>query len=104
VAYNYRSEFFVTFDRSTQLNQDAIGSLDASFAWNVTPQVALTLEGQNLLDEDIVQFAGDKIRPRRHLRQRPGALRRRALPLLDPDRLGGDRVTVLRLFFPGATT
>ncbi len=64
VAYNYRSAFFVTFDRSTQLNQDAIGSLDASFAWNVTPQVALTLEGQNLLDEDIVQFAGDKVRPR----------------------------------------
>jgi len=64
LAYNYRSEFFVTFDRSTQLNQDEIGSLDGSISWNVTPQVAVTLEGQNLLDEEITQFAGDPIRPR----------------------------------------
>lgn len=64
LAYNYRSEFFVTFDRSTQLNQDAIGSMDGSFAWNVTPQIALTFEAQNILDEEITQFAGDPIRPR----------------------------------------
>ncbi|HEX8471798.1 MAG TPA: TonB-dependent receptor, partial [Brevundimonas sp.] len=64
LAYNYRSDFFVTFDRSTQLNQDEIGSLDGSISWNVTRQVALTLEGQNLLDENIEQFAGNTIRPR----------------------------------------
>jgi len=64
LAYNYRSEFFVTFDRSTQLNQEEIGSLDGSIAWNVTSQIAVTLEGQNLLDEEITQFAGSTIRPR----------------------------------------
>ena len=30
LAYTYRSDFFVTFDRSTELNQDGIGQLDAS--------------------------------------------------------------------------
>ena len=30
----------------------------------MTPQIALTFEGQNLLDEEITQFAGDPVRPR----------------------------------------
>lgn len=64
LAYNYRSEFFVTFDRSTQLNQEEMGSLDGSFAWNVTPQIAVTVEAQNILDEEINQFAGSTVRPR----------------------------------------
>lgn len=64
LAYSYRSEFFVTFDRSTRLNQDSLKSLDASVAFNLFRGVALTLDGVNLTDEKIVQFASDRFRPR----------------------------------------
>jgi iron complex outermembrane receptor protein len=64
LAYTYRSEFFVTFDRSTQLNQDDLKSLDASVVVNVTDNLALTFDGVNLTNEEIVQFATDTFRPR----------------------------------------
>ena len=64
LAYSYRSEFFVTFDRSTRLNQDSLKSLDASLAVNVFRGLTLTLDGVNLTDEKIVQFASDDFRPR----------------------------------------
>jgi iron complex outermembrane recepter protein len=64
LAYTYRSEFFVTFDRSTQLNQDELTSLDASLIFNLTDKVALTFDGVNLTNEEIVQFATDSFRPR----------------------------------------
>jgi len=64
LAYTYRSEFFVTFDRSTQLNQDDLKSLDASVSVNVTDNFALTFDAVNLTNEEIVQFAGDSFRPR----------------------------------------
>ena len=64
LAYSYRSEFFVTFDRSTRLNQDALKSLDASFALNLNRGLALTVDGVNLTDETIVQYASDEFRPR----------------------------------------
>jgi iron complex outermembrane recepter protein len=64
LAYSYRSEFFVTFDRSTRLNQDSLKSLDASVAFNLFHGLALTLDGVNLTDEKIVQFASDRFRPR----------------------------------------
>jgi len=64
LAYSYRSEFFVTFDRSTRLNQDSLKSLDASLAFNMFRGVAVTLDGVNLTDEEIVQFASDRFRPR----------------------------------------
>jgi iron complex outermembrane receptor protein len=64
LAYSYRSEFFVTFDRSTRLNQDSLKSLDASLAVNVYRGLALTVDGVNLTDEKIVQFASDSFRPR----------------------------------------
>jgi iron complex outermembrane receptor protein len=64
LAYSYRSEFFVTFDRSTRLNQDSLKSLDASLAINLTRGLAFTVDGVNLTDEKIVQFASDSFRPR----------------------------------------
>ncbi len=64
LAYSYRSEFFVTFDRSTELNQDGLQSLDASVSVNITDQVALTFDGVNLTNEEIVQYASDTFRPR----------------------------------------
>lgn len=64
LAYSYRSEFFVTFDRSTRLNQDSLKSLDASLAVNVYQGLTLTFDGVNLTDEEIVQYASDSFRPR----------------------------------------
>src|SRR4029079_4028050 len=64
LAYSYRSKFFVTFDRSTRLKQDEMKSLDASLAFNVFRNVALTLDGVNLTEEKVTQFATDRFRPR----------------------------------------
>ncbi|HSD73235.1 MAG TPA: TonB-dependent receptor [Steroidobacteraceae bacterium] len=64
LAYTYRSDFFVTFDRNTPLNQDDLQSLDASFVFNVRDNLALTFDGVNLTDEDIEQYTGEKFRPR----------------------------------------
>lgn len=64
LAYTNRSKFFITFDRATSLNQASLESLDASFAYNVTDNVALTVDAVNLTDENIVQYSGDKSRPR----------------------------------------
>jgi iron complex outermembrane recepter protein len=64
LAYSYRSEFFVTFDRSTRLNQDSLKSLDASVAFNLFRGLAFTVDGVNLTNEKIVQFASDSFRPR----------------------------------------
>ncbi|HKE42960.1 MAG TPA: TonB-dependent receptor [Steroidobacteraceae bacterium] len=64
LSYTYRSEFFVTFDRSTHLNQDSLSSLDASLLVNIIDNLALTFDGINLTDEKIVQFADTKVNPR----------------------------------------
>jgi iron complex outermembrane receptor protein len=64
LAYTHRSDFFVSFDRTTQLNQKALSSLDASFAVNITENVVGTLDALNITDEKTEQFAGDTFRPR----------------------------------------
>jgi len=64
LAYTYRSKFFITFDRATPLNQEGLSSLDASLSYNLTDNLALTLDAVNLTDEEIVQYSGDKSRPR----------------------------------------
>lgn len=64
LSYNYRSKFFITFDRAAPLNQRATESLDGQFAVNVTRNVALTAEAINLTNEKIEQFSGTTDRPR----------------------------------------
>jgi iron complex outermembrane receptor protein len=64
LAYNYRSEFFVQFDRTTHLNQDDTESLDASVNVNLFDFLTLTFEAQNLTEEEIFQFADETFRPR----------------------------------------
>ena len=64
LAYNYRSAFFVTFDRSTRLNQAALKSLDASLAYNIYRGITLTADGVNLTNEKIIQYDTDRFRPR----------------------------------------
>ena len=64
LSYTYRSEFFVTFDRTTPLNEDSLSSVDASVVFNVMENLALTFDGINLTDEKLEQFAGTKDQPR----------------------------------------
>ncbi len=64
LSYTYRSEFYVTFDRTTPLNQESLSSLDAALSYKATDNVTLTFDGVNLTNEKIVQFAGDPFRPR----------------------------------------
>jgi iron complex outermembrane receptor protein len=64
LSYTYRSEFFVSFDRLTPLNEKALDQLDASVQVTVTDNFAVTLEGQNLTNEKLEQFAGEEFRPR----------------------------------------
>ena len=71
LSYTYRSEFFVTFDRSTRLNQDALESLDASAQYNISDNLALTFDAVNLTDTQIRQYAGNTSRPRAVYRNGP---------------------------------
>ncbi len=64
LSYNYRSSFFINFDRAAPLNQAATESLDASFSVNLTDNVALTADAINLTNEKIVQYSGTTARPR----------------------------------------
>jgi len=64
LSYNYRSKFFITYDRAVPLNQKATASLDASLSANVTRNVALTLDAINLTNEKIEQYSSITDRPR----------------------------------------
>lgn len=64
LSYNWRDDFFITFDRASPLNQKALASLDASLTVNVTDYAALTFDAVNLTNEKIEQFAGEPFRPR----------------------------------------
>ena len=64
LSYTFRSKFFVTFDRSTQLDQDSLDSLDASVQYNINEHWAVTFDAVNLADTKIRQFAGNDSRPR----------------------------------------
>jgi iron complex outermembrane recepter protein len=64
LAYSYRSTFFVTFDRSTHLDEAPLKSLDASIAANVTPYLAITFDAENLTDAKIIQYADVLTHPR----------------------------------------
>jgi iron complex outermembrane receptor protein len=66
LSYNYRSEYFIDNDRGRQLYSDATDSLDLSINVNLTDNLALTLDGVNLLDEELFQYYdNDKGRPAR---------------------------------------
>jgi iron complex outermembrane receptor protein len=50
VAYTYRSHFFVGLDRASPESQDNFGTLDASVAYQILPNVALTVDAVNITD------------------------------------------------------
>lgn len=64
LGYTYRSKFFVTVDRASPLNQQALKSLDGQLSYNLTDHITLTFDAINITDEKIVQFSGAEFRPR----------------------------------------
>ncbi len=64
LAYNYRSDFFITIDRSTPLSQEAVGFVEASISYNITDNLTATIEGVNLTDETIRQFGANETQHR----------------------------------------
>lgn len=64
LSYNWRDDFFITFDRASALNQKAFGSLDASLDFRLTDFATLTFDAVNMTNEKIRQFAGESFRPR----------------------------------------
>jgi iron complex outermembrane receptor protein len=64
LSWTQRSDFFVTFDRTSNLFETANTSLDAAASVNVTKYLALTAEAQNLTDSKIVQYADYLSHPR----------------------------------------
>jgi iron complex outermembrane recepter protein len=64
LAYSYRSDYFVSFDRTTNLYTAGLKSLDGSLAVNVTQWAALTFEAVNLTDAKVVQYADVLSHPR----------------------------------------
>ena len=64
LSYTYRSKFRSGIDRATPMWQDNFGSLDASLIVNITKNIALTADAQNLLDKKLYYFVGDPSIPR----------------------------------------
>ena len=64
LAYTFRSKFESGIDRATPMWQDDFGSLDGSIVVNVTKNVALTADAQNILDHKLYYFVGDPSIPR----------------------------------------
>jgi iron complex outermembrane recepter protein len=64
LSWTQRSNFFVTFDRTSNLYETANTSLDAAASVNVTKYLAITAEAQNLTDSKIVQYADYLSHPR----------------------------------------
>ena len=64
VSWSQRSNFFLTFDRTSNVFETALTSLDASASVNVTNYLAVTFEAQNLTDAKVVQYDDDLSHPR----------------------------------------
>lgn len=64
LAYNFRSKFNSGNDRGTVMYQDDYGTLDGSFSYNLNEHVAITVDAQNLLGENLYYFVGNPDIPR----------------------------------------
>ena len=59
LAYTYRSHFFVGLDRATPESQANFGTLDASLAYQITPNVALTVDAINITNSLLKYYGAD---------------------------------------------
>jgi iron complex outermembrane receptor protein len=56
LSWTQRSDFFVDFDRTSDLDEAALTSLDAAASYNVNKWLAITAEAQNLTDAKVVEY------------------------------------------------
>jgi len=59
LAYTYRSHYFVGLDRSSDENQENYGTLDGSLDFNITPNIALTLDALNITNNRLKYYAAN---------------------------------------------
>jgi iron complex outermembrane receptor protein len=59
LAYTYRSHFFVGLDRSSDENQQNYGTLDGSLDFNITPNIALTIDAVNMTNSLLKYYAAN---------------------------------------------
>ncbi len=64
VSWTQRSNFFVTFDRNSNLDEGALTSLDVAASFNLTQYAAITFEAQNLTDAKVIQYDNTLSNPR----------------------------------------
>lgn len=67
LAYNYRSEYISVAYEASSLSSVSVeerGQLDASISYNLAPDFIISLSGQNLTNESLREFQGEKIRLR----------------------------------------
>lgn len=64
LAYTFRSKFRSGIDRSTPMWQDDFGTLDASLLVNVTDNIALSLDAQNIANSKLYYFVDNPSIPR----------------------------------------
>ena len=64
VSWTQRSNFFVQFDRTSELDEAALTSLDTAASLNITNYLAVTFEAQNLTDSKVVQYDNTLALPR----------------------------------------
>ncbi|WP_213982028.1 TonB-dependent receptor [Sphingomonas sp. dw_22] len=63
VAYNWRDKFLSGINRQGSRNPEftaPFGQLDATLSYEITPQIAITLEGINLTEESVRTYARDE--------------------------------------------
>jgi iron complex outermembrane receptor protein len=59
LAYTYRSHFFVGLDRASPESQANYGTLDASVAYQLTRNIALTVDAINITNSKLKYYAAD---------------------------------------------
>lgn len=65
VSYSWRSAFLAAQDRGTPLYQDDTGTLAASFNYNISKNIVLTISGQNLNNPILKNYIYNKDQPAR---------------------------------------
>ena len=65
LSYSWRSAFLAAQDRGTPLYQDDTGTLAASFNYNISKNIVLTISGQNLNNPILKNYIYNKDQPAR---------------------------------------
>jgi len=65
LSYAWRSSFLAAQDRGTPLYQDSTGTLSASFNYNISKNLTLTISGQNLNNPILKNYIFNKDQPAR---------------------------------------